>query len=123
MMDALLGELRLDSRVAPGRVPEREELPAIHGQAQGAIPRTRVQRAPEPCFAVGRHLEHAGLDVFRRVGRDINPALLHGDAERGMVELGVLLDGIVGGVVRSDRRSTGCGPAFSGWFLPSISWA
>ena len=63
-------------------MPEHEKRPAIHGQAQCPIPCARVQRGPEPRFAVRRHLEHAGLDVLRRVGRHIDPGLIHGDPKR-----------------------------------------
>ena len=64
---------------------EHEDLTAIDGQAQCPVPSTRMQRGPEPLLAIGRHLEHAGFDVLRRVSRHIDPGLIHGDSKRSMM--------------------------------------
>ena len=90
-------------------MPEHEDLTAINGQTQCPIPRPGVQRGPEPRCAVGRQFQHAGLDVFRRVGRDIDPGFIHGDAKRRIVRAGPAGGPpvVAGRIVRAEAHEIG----------------
>ena len=98
-----------DAAIRGLHMPEHEDLTAINGQTQCPIPRPGVQRGPEPRCAVGRHLQHAGLDVFSRMGRDIDPGFIHGDAEGRIVRAGPAGGPpvVAGRVVRAEAHEIG----------------